>query len=78
MSTGPEHYREAERLLTQAGRYASSDWPLETGERKADILVAAQVHATLALVASTTLGHLRSPETAKQWRQTALGEVPDA
>ena len=38
--TGPEHYREAERLVTMTG---------------ADILalMAAQVHATLALAAAT-------------------------
>ena len=64
MSTGAEHYREAERLLTQAEQYVSSDWPLETGESKADILAAAQVHATLALASKQDA----KPETAQVTR----------
>lgn len=49
---GPEHYREAERLLTQADSDVSENWPAQTGEHKADILAAAQVHATLAHAAA--------------------------
>lgn len=75
MSTGPEHYREAERLVEASPATSDGDQWLEDVRIN---LAAAQVHATLALAAATTLGHLRSPETAKQWRQTALGEVPDA
>lgn len=45
--TGPEHYREAERLLAQE---------YETWEERAAIAAAAQVHATLALAAATALG----------------------
>ena len=41
--TGPEHYREAERLLA----ISSSDNPVTAAE--------AQVHATLALAAATAL-----------------------
>lgn len=44
-----EHFDEAERLLARADRYVSTDWPLETGEQKADIISAAQTHAMLAL-----------------------------
>lgn len=50
---GPEHYQEAERLLTVADGDPSQNWPTQTGEFKADLLSAAQVHATLALVAAT-------------------------
>jgi hypothetical protein len=51
--TGPEHYAEAERLLTLAGRHSSgatygSEWTLT--------LTAAQVHATLALAAANAVG----------------------
>ena len=51
--TGPEHYAEAERLLTLAGRHSSGatygpEWTLT--------LTAAQVHATLALAAATAVG----------------------
>jgi hypothetical protein len=48
--TGAEHYAEAERLLTLAGRHSSGapygpEWTLT--------LTAAQVHAALALAAAT-------------------------
>ena len=51
--TGPEHYAEAERLLTLADRHASGatygpEWTLT--------LTAAQVHAMLALTAATAVG----------------------
>ncbi|MFF7829771.1 hypothetical protein ACFZCM_31600 [Streptomyces rochei] len=52
--TGPEHYREAERLLSVA---TSSDQTTYEGENpEADRTIAeAQVHATLALAAATAL-----------------------
>ena len=53
--TGPEHYREAERLLLVADRDVSENWAVTTGEQKADVLATAQVHATLALAAATAL-----------------------
>src|ERR1700758_3395513 len=51
--TGPEHYAEAERLLTLADRHTrggtyDQEWMLT--------LTAAQVHATLALAAATAVG----------------------
>lgn len=50
---GPSHYREAERLLASADGDVSENWPVMTGERKADVIATAQVHATLALAAAT-------------------------
>ncbi|MFE0808160.1 hypothetical protein ACFW34_11840 [Streptomyces sp. NPDC058848] len=52
--TGPEHYREAERLLAVA---ASSDQTTYEGANpEADRTIAeAQVHATLALAAATAM-----------------------
>jgi hypothetical protein len=44
-----DHRKEAEALLGQADRYPSSDYVLETGERKADVIANAQVHALLAI-----------------------------
>lgn len=44
--TGPEHYREAEKLLREAGDTVSESVDL------APMLVEAQVHATLALAAA--------------------------
>lgn len=51
--TGPEHYREAERLANQAHHYTYGDGadPV-TG---AALAAEAQVHATLALAAATAL-----------------------
>jgi hypothetical protein len=51
--TGPEHYAEAERLLTLVDRHTrgvtyAPEWTLT--------LTAAQVHATLALAAATVVG----------------------
>ncbi|QOV97193.1 hypothetical protein [Rhodococcus pyridinivorans] len=51
------HIRKAEELLEIADRDVSLNWPSMTGEHKADILAAAQVHATLALA----LGSLGFP-----------------
>ncbi len=48
--TGLQHYREAERLLAEALRPDSYDYPAEHSGR---LIAAAQVHATLALAASS-------------------------
>lgn len=47
--TGPEHYKEAGRLLAQAESAQYGD------DREAYYLRAAQVHATLALAAATAI-----------------------
>jgi len=44
--TGPEHYCQAERLVAR--------WH-DSGDSPPDVLIAAQVHATLALAAATAL-----------------------
>lgn len=49
MSTGPDHYREAERLLA-----GLADVELNS-PREPVIIAEAQVHATLALAAATAL-----------------------
>ena len=50
--TGPEHFREAERLAKQALDYEGlpNNSHIQIGQ-------VAQVHATLALAAATALGH---------------------
>jgi HEPN domain-containing protein len=45
--TGPEHYREAERLLEAADRSFKAGWP----DNAAAQVALAHEHATLALVA---------------------------
>jgi len=50
--TGPEHYREAERLLTEADGWAYGEI------ERVELTAAAQVHATLALAA--TFGRMNS------------------
>lgn len=47
--SGPEHYREAERLSDYAEEHAFENGP----EWYANAMAAAQVHATLALAAAT-------------------------
>ncbi|WP_318202911.1 hypothetical protein [Streptomyces sp. SCL15-4] len=51
--TGPEHYREAERLLAMSRDILR---PNDDGHCEADRIIAeAQVHATLALTAATAM-----------------------
>jgi hypothetical protein len=56
--TGPEHYREAERLLEEFGREV--EVPVEDRDFTIAVFAAgmarAQAHATLALAAATALG----------------------
>lgn len=57
MATGPDHYREAERLIAAANqRLAGNDaeW-LQTPERRAELRAEAAIRATLALAAATAL-----------------------
>lgn len=57
--TGPEHYREAERLVALAHDMAD-----QKHQERADFIIArAQVHATLALAAATidTTASVRGP-----------------
>ncbi|MGW4663245.1 hypothetical protein [Streptosporangium sandarakinum] len=46
--TGPEHYREAERLVREADAEDAPEWVTARAAQ-------AQVHATLALAAATAL-----------------------
>lgn len=51
--TGPEHYLEAERLMKGC---KNSYGALVIEDGTAEVLAAAQVHATLALAAATAMG----------------------
>ena len=59
--TGPEHYREAERLLDEAA-------DTSTNEAEAAIATRAQAHATLALAAATAV---KSPTDGHAWVEVA-------
>jgi hypothetical protein len=50
--TGPEHYREAERLIALVDKFTE----LEKNKSVPLMQAQAQVHATLALAAATALG----------------------
>jgi|GraSoiStandDraft_4_1057263.scaffolds.fasta_scaffold861659_2 hypothetical protein len=52
--TGPEHYREAERLLAEEVFIDRSG--AQVHRTYAETVAAAQVHATLAVAAATALG----------------------
>lgn len=59
MSTGVEHYAEAERLIagiTHAGALLPDNRVLDCGDHS-QVLQLIQAHATLALAAATALGH---------------------
>ena len=65
--TGPEHYREAERLIREA--HAIPDgFP---GEQYAQTLAEAQAHFTAALVAATAFSSDTMPKADwDAWRAT--------
>jgi len=52
--TGPEHYREAERLV--AGLMTRDGTAVCIDEGNEQVIGIAQVHATLALAAATAMG----------------------
>lgn len=58
LSTSINHAARAVGLLAVADRDVSDNWPLQTGEHKADIIAQAQVHATLALVEQQRIANL--------------------
>ena len=62
---GPKHYREAERLLALADERVSHEWEHQSGERKSDLIAAAQVHATLAQVAAAIDAAAATRETGE-------------
>jgi hypothetical protein len=62
--TGPDHYREAERLLGQVNIPYGP-----TAEEKTQLAIEAQVHATLALAAATAIGGRGSEE--QEWMNVA-------
>lgn len=68
--TGPEHYREAERLINEAAVEGAEGTRFVRPEN----LAAAQVHATLALTAATALPN-GGPGTASrgEWVTTVHG-----
>lgn len=61
---GPEHYREAERLLADAACGVTTG-PVYFLEDALPTLAAAQVHATLALAAAMAA----DPFDAEKWKQ---------
>lgn len=69
MASGPEHYLIAEQLLDRAAEDVSANMAYSTGEYKADLIAAAQVHATLAQVAALCARPL------SEW-QDVLGDEP--
>lgn len=89
MATGPEHYREAERLAARAETWENADagWKAHmSGEeriarRMAD-LTAALVHAQLADAAATALnqggGDGMTGHDFNEWHRVAGVPVPQA
>jgi len=74
MATGPQHYLEAERIL---GETTIDLAPILISQQ----LLAAQVHATLALAAAAALNDGdggTSDEDYEAWRAVASVEVAEA
>ncbi|MCT1363926.1 hypothetical protein [Microbacterium sp. p3-SID131] len=53
-----DHASEARAELDIAQRWPSETFAVQTGEHKADVLAAAQVHATLALVEQQRIANI--------------------
>lgn len=71
--TGPEHYREAERLVTNGQRCIEEATPstIDAAEDVArSAFAAAQVHATLALVAASIT--TSTVEVSHEWVMAVL------
>jgi len=68
--TGPQHYREAERLLEETGQEFEAEGieHLELIMRQGMALYArAQVHATLALAEAVIAGATTRPQDRDEW-----------
>lgn len=77
MATGPEHYREAERLLTDC---TNSLGRLVIEDGTAEVLAAATAHALLAQAAATALnrpdGEGMVRDDYREWMHTASVKPP--
>ncbi len=73
--TGPEHYREAELLLSDQGscEYAC---PHSGCVHEMRLIAIAQVHATLALAAASAIQTLNAPGQFRAWREAIEAQVP--
>lgn len=60
--TGPQHYERAEDLLKQAADYRD-----RTEHERSRLLAEAQVHATLAMVASNVFGGGFNEKEVRRW-----------
>ncbi|MEW2250423.1 hypothetical protein AB0907_24150 [Streptomyces sp. NPDC006975] len=82
MATGPQHYREAERLASMAHRFTYGDGADPTVG--AALAAEAQAHATLALAAATALStpdRSSPPRISRyaweEWQQAAGVQPPE-
>lgn len=79
---GPEHYVQAEMLLDSVGvRTAEDSYAAAFDARTAQVLAAAQVHATLALAAATAELDSSAPlgrfsNHARAWKTVLDGGEP--
>jgi len=80
---GPEHYRRAEELLADI---THDDGSVDFGDGGEAFVAAAQVHATLALVAATAMAQMPThpgeptgmhPTEFEAWREVAGAEKGD-
>lgn len=80
---GPEHYREAERLVGPRTTVSIPSGTTRMGPPTTDMILQAQVHAILALAAATALGSLTATDDGMgaydewAWVEVATAD-PDA
>lgn len=75
---GPEHYREAERLLAAVVGDDQSPCLDDSNRIVANTIAAAQVHATLALAAATALADAEFVirDDTRQWMAATVSTCP--
>lgn len=66
MSERTDHPAYAGHYLEHSDTRASEEWPVQTGEHKADVIARAQVHATLALVEQQRIQNLIALEALQK------------
>jgi len=73
--TGPEHYRKAEKILASLDRARDEDLRINH-EKAATALAEAQVHATLAMAASSVFNLIPATDSDRQGWADAM-TIPD-
>ena len=74
--TGPEHWREADLILTGDSDPCSYGCPHSGCPHEMSMIARAQVHAELALAAAVVAGADLKPADWREWQAAITGAAP--